>query len=47
MKEASWVRTDNTETLDSEWIDLLLEALDRNISIQEIENFLKQANQSS
>ncbi|MGG2066599.1 anti-repressor SinI family protein [Bacillus sp. S14(2024)] len=41
------MQIDNKEVLDQEWIDLLLEALDMNISTQEITNFLKRANQPS
>ncbi|MGG2093111.1 anti-repressor SinI family protein [Bacillus sp. S13(2024)] len=41
------MQTNENEILDQEWIDLLVEALDMNINIQEIVNFLKHANQRS
>ncbi|MGF9965090.1 anti-repressor SinI family protein [Bacillus rhizoplanae] len=40
------MQTNKTEELDPEWIDLLLEALDINISSEEISNFLRHTNQS-
>ncbi|MEH6890158.1 anti-repressor SinI family protein [Bacillus sp. JJ864] len=41
------MQTDNKEILDSEWIDLLLEALDMNMTSTEVSNFLKHGNQPS
>ncbi|ENQ3079507.1 anti-repressor SinI family protein [Bacillus multifaciens] len=41
------MQTDNKEILDSEWIDLLLEALDMNMTSAEVSNFLKHGNQRS
>ncbi|WP_242224673.1 anti-repressor SinI family protein [Bacillus cereus group sp. BfR-BA-01380] len=41
------MQTDNKEVLDSEWIDLLLEALDMDISSAEVSNFLQHGNQSA
>ncbi|WP_336482591.1 anti-repressor SinI family protein [Bacillus sp. FJAT-53711] len=47
LKGESCLQTNENEILDQEWIDLLAEALDMNINIQEIVNFLKHANQGS
>ncbi|WML51621.1 anti-repressor SinI family protein [Neobacillus sp. PS3-12] len=34
---------DNEELLDQEWVDLILEALNLGLSVDEIRNFLKQS----
>ncbi|MCM3734810.1 anti-repressor SinI family protein [Bacillus cytotoxicus] len=41
------MQTDSKEILDSDWIDLLLEALDMNITSAEVSEFLKQGSQLS
>ncbi|WP_020061782.1 anti-repressor SinI family protein [Bacillus sp. 123MFChir2] len=41
------MQTDNKEILDSEWIDLLLEALDMNMTSSEVSNFLQHGSQPS
>ncbi|MDA1649961.1 anti-repressor SinI family protein [Bacillus cereus group sp. TH160LC] len=38
---------DKTDTLDQEWIDLILEALDAGIALQDIENFFQRMRPSS
>ncbi|MDC2864018.1 MULTISPECIES: DNA-binding anti-repressor SinI [unclassified Bacillus (in: firmicutes)] len=41
------MQTDNKEVLDLEWIDLLLEALDMDMTSAEVSNFLKHGNEPS
>ncbi|PEB54133.1 SinI anti-repressor domain-containing protein [Bacillus pseudomycoides] len=36
---------DKTDSLDQEWIDLILEALDAGITIQDIEHFFERMKQ--
>ncbi|MEY8348379.1 MULTISPECIES: anti-repressor SinI family protein [Bacillus cereus group] len=36
---------DKADTLDQDWIDLMLEALDAGITIQDIEYFFQRMNQ--
>ncbi|ABS21330.1 anti-repressor SinI family protein [Bacillus cytotoxicus] len=38
---------DKTDSLDQEWIDLILEALDAGIAIQDIEHFFQNMKQST
>ncbi|AFU11933.1 MULTISPECIES: anti-repressor SinI family protein [Bacillus] len=38
---------DKTDTLDQEWIDLILEALDAGIALQDIEHFFQRMKPSS
>ncbi|WP_412839930.1 anti-repressor SinI family protein [Bacillus paranthracis] len=38
---------DKTDTLDQEWIDLILEALDAGIALQDIEHFFQHMRPSS
>ncbi|WP_459500907.1 anti-repressor SinI family protein [Bacillus sp. C1] len=38
---------EKADTLDQDWIDLMLEALDAGIAIQDIEQFFQRMNQST
>ncbi|EEM12025.1 hypothetical protein bmyco0003_10720 [Bacillus pseudomycoides] len=45
IREEYTLYKEKADTLDQDWIDLMLEALDAGIAIQDIEHFFQRMNQ--